>query len=249
MNGSTLRHGSVQGTILLVENGVSTAVSLITGLQGQGFRALHATDGRQGLQYARAARPDLVLLDVMLPQMDGFAVCRRLREESVVPIIMLSPNGHAEDRVRGLELGADDVVARPFSFHELVARMRALLRRREWDRRQLSPPKDRIVVGEITLDRAAQQVWRAGQLIEMPQREFDLLRVLMENAGTAVPRQVLMDQVWGEGWVGYPRTLNVHVYRLRQKLEGDFSTPRCIQTVRSYGYRFVDPAALATDGP
>ncbi len=123
INGSTLRHGSVQGTILLVEQDVTRTGSLITGLQDRGFRVLHATDGRQGLRYVRAAQPDLVLLDVMLPQVDGFAVCRTLREESVVPIIMLSANGHAEDRVRGLELGADDVVARPFDPCELIAQV------------------------------------------------------------------------------------------------------------------------------
>lgn len=230
MNGSS--------TVLLVQDDAGTAVRLLRGLQDEGFRPLYASDGRQGLAYARAARPDLVLLDAVLPRLDGFAVCRTLRAESVVPIIMLSANGRTEDRVRGLELGADDVVARPFDLRELVARMRALLRRRELDRRQLSPPDDRIAIGDIVLDRAAQQVWRAGQLVEMPQREYDVLRVLMENAGRAVSRREIMDQVWGEGWIGYPRTLNVHVYRLRQKLEDDPAEPWYIQTVRDYGYRF-----------
>jgi len=227
-------------TILLVEGDVGAAVRLTRGLQDQGFRALHATDGRQGLEYARAAQPDLVLLDAMLPRMDGLTLCRTLRQESVVPIIMLSANGHAGDRIKGLEMGADDVVARPFSREELVARVRALLRRRELDRRQMSPPKDRIGMGDIVLDRAAHQVWKDGRPIDMPQREYEMLRVLMENAGQAVSKRELLDQVWGEGWIGYPRTLNVHIYRLRQKLEDDPSAPRYIQTVRSYGYRFVD---------
>lgn len=238
---------NTSSTILLVENDMSTALPLIIDLQDEGFRALHARDGRQGLEYARAAQPDLVLLSATLPRMDGFAVCRTLRRESVVPIIMLSANGHAGDCVRGLEIGADDFIAKPFSSQELVARVRALLRRRELDRRQVCPPNDRIEVGDIVLDRAAHQVWRAGQLIEMPQREYDVLRVLMENAGQAVPRQELLDQVWGEGWIGYSRTLNVHIYRLRQKLEDDPSAPRYIQTVRRYGYRFVDPAVSPVD--
>ncbi len=230
-------------TILLVENDLGTAVLLITELRDQGFRPLHATDGHQGLRYVRAAQPDLVLLDALLPRVDGFAVCSTLRQESVVPIIMLSPNGHATDRVRGLELGADDYMVKPFSFPELVARIRALLRRRELDRRLLSPPSGRIVVGDIVLDRAAHQVRKAGRLIQMPGREYGLLRVLMEHAGRAVPHRELLDQVWGEGWVGYSRTLNVHIYRLRQKLEDDPSIPNYIRSVRGYGYRFIDPTA------
>jgi len=170
-----------------------------------------------------------------------------------VPIIMLSANGHAGDRIKGLEMGADDVVARPFSREELVARVRALLRRRELDRRQMSPPKDRIGMGDIVLDRAAHQVWKDGRPIDMPQREYEMLRVLMENAGQAVSKRELLDQVWGEGWIGYPRTLNVHIYRLRQKLEDDPSAPRYIQTVRSYGLSVCGstrPASLdATDRP
>lgn len=236
-------------TILLIENDISSAVPLIIGLQDQGFRALHATDGYQGLELARAARPDLVLLDVMLPEVDGFAVCRTLRRESVVPIIMLTARDKERDRVNGLESGADDYIVKPFSFRELVARVRAVLRRRELERGQLSPPSERIVVGEIMLDRTARQVWRGGRLIEMPQREFDVLCVLMENAGKAVQHQELLDQVWGEDWIGYPRTLNVHIYRLRKKLEADPSAPHYIQTVRGYGYRFADPGASPADVP
>lgn len=241
-------------TILLVDHDVTTAVRLKMGLQDYGFRPLHATDGEQGLAWARAAQPDLVLLDTALPRMDGFAVCRTLRQESAVPIIMLSTYDRERDRVRGLEIGADDYVIKPFSpatnsgqsFRELVARVRALLRRRELDRRQVSPANDRIVVGDIVLDRTARQVWQAGQRIDMPQREFDLLRVLMENAGRAISCRELTALVWGEGWIGYPGTLKVHIYRLRKKLEADPSSPRYIQTVRRYGYRFVDPAALLT---
>jgi two-component system response regulator RegX3 len=226
-------------TVLLVENDVNAAMPLIMGLQDEGFRPLHARDSRQGLDYARSARPDLVLLDAMRPRMEGFRVCRRLREESVVPIIMLDDHDHEADRIKGLELGADDYLVRPVSLRELAARVRAQLRRRELDRRHTSPPDDTLTVQDVVLDCATQQVWRAGQLIEMPQREFDVLRVLMEHAGQAVSRQQITDEVWGEDWVGYERTLNVHVYRLRQKLENEPAAPRYIETVRSYGYRFV----------
>jgi len=234
-------------TILLVEDDESIAEPLVFGLQNEGFRVLHAIDGHEGLELARAEQPDLILLDVMLPRMDGFAVCRTLRRESAVPIIMLTARGQELDRVMGLELGADDYIVKPFSFRELLARVRALLRRRELDRGQTSPPSDRITVGEIVLDRTARQVWRAGQLVELRQREFDLLCALMENAGKAVPRHELLDQVWGEDWIGDPRTLDVHIRWLREKLEDDPSSPRYIQTVRGYGYRFVDPDATLSD--
>ncbi|MBS1252765.1 MAG: Sensory transduction protein regX3 [Anaerolineales bacterium] len=233
-------------TLLLVEHDAKTAMQLMTGFRDHGFRALHTTNGRQGLEWARGTEPDLVLLNATLPKLDGFAVCRELRQDSVVPIIMLSALDYEQDRIKGLEIGADDYVVKPFSFQELLARVQALLRRRELDRRQISPPDDHIVVGDIVLDRATQQVRQAGRPVEMPQREFDLLRVLMEHAGQAVQRRELLNQVWGENWIGYPKTLNVHVYRLRKKLEDDPSDPRYIQTVRSYGYRFVNPNGVAT---
>lgn len=234
-------------TILLIEDDEIIAEPLIFGLQDEGFRVLHATDGHQGVEMARAEQPDLILLDVMLPKMDGFAVCRTLRRESAVPIIMLTARGQELDRVMGLEIGADDYIVKPFSFREMLARVRATLRRRELDRGGVSPPSERIVVGDIVLDRTARQVWRAHQQVELRQREFDLLCVLMENVGKAVPRHELLDQVWGENWIGDPRTLDVHIRWLREKIEDDPSTPRYIQTVRGYGYRFVDPDATPAD--
>lgn len=235
--------GSVPATILLVEDDTSAAVSLIIGLQDQGFRALHAGDGRQALELARTARPDLVLLDAMLSQMDGFTVCRVLRRDSAVPIIMLAASGQERDRIRGLEIGADAYIVEPFSFRELLAQIRALLRRCELDCDRTFSPRDRIVVGDVVLDRAAYQVWQAGRLIELRRREFDLLCVLMEKAGQAVSRHELLDQVWGEDWIGDPRTVDVHICWVRQKLEARSSSPCYIQTVHGYGYRCVDPAA------
>jgi DNA-binding response OmpR family regulator len=231
--------------ILLVEDDAEIAEPLIFGLQKEGCEVLHAADGSQGLALARSGQPDLVLLDVMLPGMDGFRLCRTLREESAVPIIMLTARGQELDRVMGLEIGADDYVVKPFSFRELMARVRATLRRQELDRGTSSVPAERSAIGSIGLDRAARLVWRAEQPVDLTPREFNLLVVLMERCGQAVPRAELFDRVWGENWVGDPRTLDVHIRWLREKLEDDPSAPRYIQTVRGYGYRFVDPGAPA----
>lgn len=226
-------------TILLIGYDEETASALTNDFRDRGFRVVHASDGRQGVRWARAIDPDVVLLAAQLPQRDGFAVCRSLRQQSVVPIIMLGPTSREEDRIQGLEAGADDYLDGSFSHRELLARIRAVLRRRELDRRNLSPSQDQIAVGDILLDRTTQQVWQAGELVEMPQREFDVLRTLMEHAGEAVRREELLARVWGPDWYGYRGTLSVHIYRLRQKLGDDFSDPRYIETVRSYGYRFV----------
>jgi len=234
-------------TILLIEDDESIAEPLIFGLENEGYRVLHAANGQQGLQLARTESPTVILLDVMLPGVDGFAVCRTLRRESAVPILMLTARGQEMDRVMGLELGADDYIVKPFSFRELLARVRAILRRRQLDRGLSPTPVDRLNIGEIVLDRTARQVWRAGRLVELAQREFDLLAALMEHAGQAIQRHELLDRVWGENWIGDPRTLDVHIRWLREKIEDDPSTPRYIQTVRGYGYRFVDPAAFKPD--
>ena len=234
-------------TILLVENDATAAVPLTIGLQDQGFRAIHASNGNQGLEYAQTAKPDLVLVNALLPQMDGFAVCRALRQASAVPVIMLSDCDHEADRIKGLEIGADDYLIQPFSFRELLAHVRAILRRRELDRGEVLPPSDRIAAGDIALDRTARQVWRNGRLIELRRLEFELLGVLMENVGQAMSRHALLDQVWGENWIGDPRTVDVHIRWLRQKLEDDASAPCYIQTVHGFGYRFVDPATLIAD--
>ena len=183
--------------VLLVEDDERIAEPLIFGLHQEGFEVLHAATGPQGLEFASSAQPDLVLLDVMLPEMDGFTLCRALRRHSAVPILMLTARGQELDRVMGLEIGADDYIVKPFSFRELVARIRAVLRRRELDRGQISSPSDRFVVGDIVLDIAARQGWRAGRPIALRQREFDLLHLLMAHTGRAMTRQALLDHVWG----------------------------------------------------
>jgi DNA-binding response OmpR family regulator len=232
-------------SILVVEDDDEIAEPLVFGLTGEGFQVLHASDGAQALELARTAQPDLVLLDIMLPGLDGYGLCRALRAESAVPIIMLTARGQELDRVMGLELGADDYVVKPFSFRELVARVRAVQRRQALERGEAGSGGDRLTVGEIALDRAARLVWRSGQSVDLAQREFNLLAALMERTGQAVARQVLLDLAWGEGWVGDTRTLDVHIRWLREKLETDPSRPRYIQTVRGYGYRLVDPGAPA----
>ncbi len=225
--------------VLLVEDDEGIAEPLLFGLQSEGYTVSHATTGPEGLALARQRQPDVVLLDVMLPEMDGFTVCRTLRRESSVPILMLTARGQELDRVMGLELGADDYLVKPFSFRELVARVRALLRRRELDRGLPRPPAGRLTVGPITLDPGARRVWRGEEPVELTAREFGLLKVLMEHHDQALTRQDLIDRVWGEEWVGDTRTLDVHIRWLREKIENDPSAPRHIQTVRGYGYRFA----------
>jgi DNA-binding response OmpR family regulator len=226
--------------LLLVEDDENIAEPLCFGLQSEGFVVTHATTGKQGLELARAKKPDVVLLDVMLPEMDGFTVVRTLRAESSVPVLMLTARGQELDRVMGLELGADDYLVKPFSFRELVARVRALLRRRELERGANVAPTDRLARNGLVVDRTARRVTRDGKVIELTTREFDLLVALMERAGQAQARQELLDRVWGEDWIGDPRTLDVHIRWLREKIEDDPSAPQWIETVRGFGYRFAE---------
>ena len=193
----------------------------------------------------RRIRTDLILLDATWPRMNGFAVCRTLRRESAVPIILLTAPGKTQDRVRGLDAGADKCLVKPCECSELVAQVRALFRRRALNRRQFLSAHDRIVMGDIVLDRAARQAWQDNQPIDLHRKEFDLLRVLMERAGRSLSRHDLLDQVWGEEWAGDPRTLDVHICWLREKLECSSRTERYIETIRGYGYRLADPAVPA----
>ena len=230
-------------TLLLIEDDEGIAEPLVFGLQSENMKVLHAPNGADGLALARSEQPDVILLDVMLPDIDGFALCRTLRRESATPILMLTARGQEMDRVMGLELGADDYVVKPFSFRELLARVRAVLRRRDLDQGKAPRVADRITVSEIVLDRTARQLWRRGQLVVLSPREFDLMVVLMENMGQALSRQDLLDRVWGEEWIGNPRTLDVHIRWLREKIEDDPAVPIYIETVRGHGYRLTDPAA------
>lgn len=233
-------------TILLIEDDVMIAEPLLFGFKAEGYQVQHADNGPEGLNLARTTSPDLILLDVMLPGMDGFQVLRHLRRELATPVIMLTARGQEMDRVMGLESGADDYVVKPFSFRELLARVRATLRRihleREHDRKQASTI---ITVGPISLDVTAHLARKNGKLLELTEKEFALLQALLERAGQVVPRQRLLDLVWGENWIGSPRTLDVHIRWLRAKIEDAPSQPRFIQTSRGYGYRFVAEDELA----
>jgi DNA-binding response OmpR family regulator len=200
-----------------------------------------AHDGRTALQASRDEKPDMVVLDIMLPGMDGWEVCRRLRQESTVPIIMLTARGQEIDRVLGLELGADDYLPKPFSFRELLARIRAVFRRMAFEE---VPKVEQVRIGDLCLDLAAHKVYKQDRELAVTQKEYDLLRSLMTQAGRAVSRAELLDQVWGVDWLGDTRTLDVHVRWLREKIEEDAGQPRYIQTVRGVGYRFAAPEEL-----
>jgi len=190
--------------LLIAEADPPDVATLVLGLQDAGFRTLHAADGHWALELARAAAPDLILLDARLPRMDGFAVCRTLRRESAVPILLFVTR--ESEGIRALELGADGCLVKPVGLRELLARVRATLRRRALNGSHGALPGDRIVRGEIVLDRASRQAWRAGRPLQLRRREFDpsagsgrrLQWVLMENAGKAIPRQELLARVWGE---------------------------------------------------
>jgi DNA-binding response OmpR family regulator len=228
--------------ILVVEDEPLIADSLSYSLLREGYVVSVASDGSEALRLAAAERPDLVLLDLILPGLDGIEVCRRLRAVSPMPVIMLTARGEETDRVAGLESGADDYLAKPFSFRELLARIRATLRRVALD--QQPPAAGPVRIGALLLDRDAHRVLKRGLELDLTGREYALLDVLMHQAGRAIGRTTLLNNVWGPNWVGDPRTLDVHVRWLRLKIEDDPADPRYVQTVRGFGYRFAAPEEL-----
>ena len=238
--------GMRQTTILLADDDEMIVDVLRHQLEREGFGVIATGNGAEALTLARMRRPDLVLLDVMMPGMQGWEVCRELRRESNAPILMLTARGEELDRVLGLELGADDYIVKPFSFRELLARIRANLRRMALlsQAETATPNDERDHIGAITIDRRRHRVWRGEALVNLTQREYDLLIALRTANGAVVPRSDLLDQVWGEGWIGDPRTLDVHIRWLREKLEADPSAPQLILTVRGVGYRLVTPDEL-----
>ncbi len=240
--------------VLLAEDEESFVEALEVGLAREGFEVVVARDGTEALASFEETRPDLVLLDVMLPKLSGLDVCRAIRARSTVPIIMVTAKSTEIDTVVGLEVGADDYVAKPYRLRELVARMRAVLRRApgSGEAREApagnapevlaEDPDDQVLeVGEVTLDVARHRVWVRGQEVQLRRKEFDLLTLLMENAGRVLTREVLIDRVWGSDYVGDTKTLDVHIKRLRSRIEEQPSTPRWIVTVRGVGYRFERP--------
>jgi DNA-binding response OmpR family regulator len=213
--------------VLLVEDDEAIAQPLVKGLEREGFRVNWVA---RGLEAVAAAEVDVVLLDLGLPDIDGYEVCRRIRARSEVPIVFLTARSDEIDRVVGLELGADDYVVKPFGFRELVARIRAVTRRRAPAPRGESHP---LVIGTMELDRRTRRVAVAGQVVELTPKEFDLLALLAQDAGAVFERQQIMERVWGHPWYGPTKTLDVHVASIRKKL-GD---PAWIETVRGVGFK------------
>jgi DNA-binding response OmpR family regulator len=235
----------MMNSILLIEDDATLAETLRYNLEREGYSVLAAGDGIQGLELARREYPDLIILDVMLPRLDGFSICRILRQETNVPIIMLTARQDEVDRIAGLELGADDYVSKPFSLGELLARVRAILRRAE--RRSGngsdngSSNRELLEAGELRIDAKSRRAWRNNCELNLPQKEFDLLTCLMRNHGIALSRDLLLERVWGFDFLGDSRTVDVHIRWLREKIEPDPAAPRYIQTVRGVGYRFEAP--------
>lgn len=231
---------SIVPTVLVVEDEESFIDALSVGLKREGFRVEVARDGAQALDAFHLVRPDLILLDVMLPRVSGIDVCRQIRKWSQVPIIMVTAKGAEIDTVVGLEVGADDYVTKPYRMRELVARMRAVLRRTSGERgSELSASA--ITVGDVGLDPDQHEVVIRGEAVAMPLKEFELLHLLLANAGRVVARDVLIDRVWGSDYVGDTKTLDVHVKRLRSKVEHDPANPTRIITIRGLGYKYERP--------
>jgi len=224
-------------TILLIDDDPLITEPLSRSLRQQNYEVLVAENGRLGLETALAQRPDIVVLDVMMPEMDGWEVCRELRQQSGVPILMLTALGEEIDRILGLELGADDYLTKPFSTRELLARIKAMLRRVALD--QAVPIAQTWEAGGITLNVDTRQVLKDKRPLTLRYKEFELLVLLMSNAGQVVTRAEIFDKVWGTDWLGDTRTLDVHIRWLREKIEENASSPQRIQTVRGVGYQFA----------
>ena len=229
----------VRHKILLVEDEPGLAESIAFALEIEGFDVISAATGRDGVNLARKSNPALVLLDIMLPESSGLDVCRQIRAESDVPIVMLTARDSEADKVAGLELGADDYVTKPFSMRELIARIRAQIRR-SMRTGTFADTNEILRGGSIELDMDAHVIRVDGREISLRPKEFDLLESLMRRKNRLATRDALIDEVWGPNYFGDTKTLDVHIKRLRQKLEEDPASPRHIVTMRGLGYKFVD---------
>ncbi len=228
-----------EARVLVVEDEASFVEALTIGLRREGFEVVVAVDGAEALELFDQTQPDIVLLDVMLPKISGIDVCRQLRKKTQIPIIMVTAKGAEIDTVVGLEVGADDYVTKPYRLRELVARMRAVLRRTEPTGSTGTALADGIVqVGDVSLDSEEHRVSVRGQELTLPLKEFELLHLLLANAGRVLPRDTLIDRVWGSDYVGDTKTLDVHVKRLRGKIEIDPAVPTRIVTIRGLGYKY-----------
>ena len=238
-------------TILVVDDEAVLVETIAYNLEQAGYQVMTAIDGASALDIARNERLDLIMLDVMLPEIDGFEVCRLLRREKnteTTPIMMLTAKGEEIDKVVGLEVGADDYVTKPFGRRQLLARVRALMRRADYphladsrssqEPQEVPHPRNELVVGPLRIDIAGRRVNCRGQELELQPKQFDLLTYLVRNRGTVLTRDQLLHNVWGYDYAGDTRTVDVHVRWLREKLEEDPANPKLIQTVRGVGYAF-----------
>ncbi|MEZ5157139.1 MAG: response regulator transcription factor [Solirubrobacterales bacterium] len=232
--------GTSGGTILFVEDEEAISSPFSKVLEREGFEPVVAGTAAEAMELAERIEPDLVLLDLTLPDGDGRDVCRALRRDSDVPIVMLTARGSELDRVVGLEMGADDYVVKPFSGAEVVSRIRAVLRRTRAAEPGAGRFEPAFAVGELEVDVAARTATLAGEPLELTRKEFDLLAELARNAGRVVTREDLMSRVWDVNWFGSTKTLDVHIGALRRKLGDDPSAPRHIETVRGVGFRFAE---------
>ena len=225
--------------VLVVEDEPTLLETLEYNLTRQGYQVYTAADGPTALEVARRERPDAIVLDIMLPGLDGLEVCRILRREMSVPILMLTARADEVDKVVGLEVGADDYLTKPFSMRELLARVKALLRRVRLDREELAAGEvDRLTFGEMVIDLARHEVLRQGEPLRLKPKEYDLLVFLARNKGIVLSRDLILERVWGWDYNGGSRTVDVHVRWLREKIEPDPANPTRIITVRTVGYRF-----------
>ena len=229
-------------TILVVDDEPTLRETLAEALESEGHRVVTAADGREALSRFRADKPDLVLLDLMLPELSGIEVCRIIRAESGVPIVMLTAKDSELDKVVGLELGADDYVTKPFSLRELSARIRALFRRSEQVAAPAAALPPVVDLGRVQVDLAGHRLLRDGEALAIKPKAFELLAFLLRHPGQAFTRDQLLEHVWGYDYAGETRTVDVHVHWLRSTLEDDAAAPRFIHTVRGVGYVFRRPS-------
>jgi two-component system, OmpR family, response regulator len=223
--------------VLVVEDEETLRFTLVHNLKREGYEVITAARGDDGLKIAREQLPDLIVLDVMLPGIDGIQVCRLLRRDMDVPILMLTALGGENDRVAGLDVGADDYMAKPFGVRELLARIRALLRRSA-PRPAAGNGGQALISGDLRLDLERHQVQREGAMLPMKPKEFDLLLFFVQHPGKVFSREQILDEVWGYDFDGGPRTVDVHVRWLRQKIEADPAAPARLRTIRGSGYLF-----------
>ncbi len=229
-------------TILIADDDLQLLDVITLNLELEGYHVLRASDGKQALEQLERHRPDLVLLDVMMPRMSGFAVCHQVREFSAVPIIVITARGQEQDKIRGLDLGADDYLVKPFSVGELLARVRAVLRRAQFTRGELAPAmRTPMTVEDLSIDFEQRLVLLAGRKVALTPTEYRILAYLAQHAGSIVPQERLLEHIWGASYVGDNHMLQVNINRLRRKLEHDPAHPHYLLTEPGIGYLLATP--------